>query len=77
MKMFLVLAPAAAEGCVFDNIEDAEHAAGLLRTNPCSSLADAFVEMYGDDGPTITEVEVSDAAFQPSLSEPEIPADRG
>lgn len=44
------------EGVIFRNNmgdsgeDDARHAADVRAINPCSSLADAFREIYGEDG---------------------------
>jgi hypothetical protein len=43
MKMWLVKLP-GNEGVLFDNEGDAMHAAGTLRLNPVSSLADRIAE---------------------------------
>lgn len=51
MKMWVVWNADKTEGAVFGNENDAMHAAGVIRINPCSTLADAFRDIYVDNNP--------------------------
>lgn len=56
------------EGVIFrnemsdDGEDDAKHAANQQICNPCSSLGDAFVDLYGEDELTIQEVQIDTSA---------------
>lgn len=64
MKMYLVKLP-GNEGALFDNEADAMHAAGTMRMNPVSSLADYIADDRGDDQ-TYDVVEIDAPWFTPS-----------
>lgn len=61
------------EGVVFRNElgdsgeDDARHAADVWNTNPCSTLADSFLEVYGEDQPSfIQEIEIDTEDAKPA-----------
>lgn len=61
------------EGVVFRNTpgdsgeEDARHAAGVRTINPCSTLADSFLESYGfDDACFIQEIDINIQEAKPA-----------
>lgn len=48
MKYYIVWNKARNEAAVFDDYDDACHAAGKRKSNFCSTLADAFRDIYDE-----------------------------
>lgn len=61
-KFIVVWNEGKNEGVIFtqDSRQDAQHARGNRITNPCSSLADSFNDLYGDETRTSQLVEINE-----------------